>query len=408
MPRPATGQVVERKTRRGVVFALRFRAYGQRQYVTLGTAADGWTLKRAEVELANVLADVRRGIWQPPAVDQAGGPEAPAAVPTFHEFSSEWYARRELDRLRPKTLEQFRWALELHLLPVFAREPLDRITIAHVDRYVRGKLADGKLSPRSVNHTVSVLAAILEVAVEYDHLPRNPAAGRRRRAPVPKTPRNYLDTAEHLTALLDGAGRVDAASRERRGQRRALIATLAFAGLRIGEALELRWRDVNLADGRLHVRGSKTAAADRVVTVLPILRDELLAYRATLADVDRAARVFGSSTGGRQSESNVRQRILIPAVRHAAEALAHAGTDGLPPRLTPHSLRRTFASLLAALGEPMPSTIRQLGHTDPALTLRVYQHDGDRGQAERDRLRALVEGREWAPMGTSARSASAA
>ena len=58
---------------------------------------------------------------------------------------------------------------------------------------------------------------------------------------------------------------------------------------------------------------------------------------------------------------------------------------GLPPlpQITPHSLRRTFASILAALGEPMPSVIRQLGHTDPTLTLRIYAHDMARGEEER-------------------------
>ncbi len=58
MPRPATGQVVEKATRRGVTFALRFRAYGRREYVTLGTAEDGWDRRKADQELANVLADV--------------------------------------------------------------------------------------------------------------------------------------------------------------------------------------------------------------------------------------------------------------------------------------------------------------------------------------------------------------
>lgn len=66
MARKATGQVVEREGKRGRTYALRFRAYGQRQYVTLGTAEEGWTRRKAELELENVLADVRRGIWRPP------------------------------------------------------------------------------------------------------------------------------------------------------------------------------------------------------------------------------------------------------------------------------------------------------------------------------------------------------
>src|SRR5688572_14673638 len=89
MARKATGQVVERKRKGGRVFALRFRAHGERQYVTLGRFEDGWTRRKAEVELENVLADVRRGIWQPPAPEPELGVEA-KQEPDFHRFASDW------------------------------------------------------------------------------------------------------------------------------------------------------------------------------------------------------------------------------------------------------------------------------------------------------------------------------
>ena len=87
MARPATGQVIERNGKRGRTFALRFRAYGDRQYVTLGLKADGWTRPRAEQELADTLALVRKGIWRPAT------PEPAPVVhddPTFLVFASEW------------------------------------------------------------------------------------------------------------------------------------------------------------------------------------------------------------------------------------------------------------------------------------------------------------------------------
>src|SRR3954470_21401909 len=87
MARQATGQVVERNGKHGRAFALRFRAYGRREYLTLGTDAEGWDRRRAEVELQNVLADVRRGTWRPP--DREPAPE-PRPEPTFHEFASGW------------------------------------------------------------------------------------------------------------------------------------------------------------------------------------------------------------------------------------------------------------------------------------------------------------------------------
>jgi len=237
--------------------------------------------------------------------------------------------------------------------------------------------------------------------VEYGHLTRNPAKGKRRRLPNSKPPRTWIDRSDHIAALLAGAAELDGDALSRRGQRRALLATLAFAGPRIGEALALTWRDVDLARGTIHIRGSKTAAGVRTVNVVPVLRDELLAYRASLRDVDRSALVFGTSTGGRQSETNVRRRVLAPAVERANAALEVEGVEPLPTGLTPHSLRRTFASILVALGEDPAYVIGQLGHTDPTLTLRIYAREMARRDGERERLRALVEGREWAPTGTS-------
>jgi integrase len=72
------------------VYAIRFRAYGKRRCITLGTSEDGWTRAKAEEELQNVMADVRRGIWVPSARGKPA--EKPAREdPTFHEFAAEWF-----------------------------------------------------------------------------------------------------------------------------------------------------------------------------------------------------------------------------------------------------------------------------------------------------------------------------
>jgi integrase len=171
-----------------------------------------------------------------------------------------------------------------------------------------------------------------------------------------------------------------------------LFATLAFARLRIGELLALRWRDVNLARGTIAVRDSKTGAGIRTVNIVPMLRDELASYRASLGDVSTDRLVFATSTGGRQSETNVRRRILEKAIEGANANLRKQENDPLPERLTPHSLRRTFASVLVALGEDPAYVMAQLGHTDPALTLRIYAREMARRDGRRERLKALVEG----------------
>jgi hypothetical protein len=120
MPRRASGQVIERRWRASLTFALRFPAYGERRYVTLGSAAGGWDRGRAEEELENVLADVRRGIWIPPerrGIDRdAEVSDALRCEPSFHRFASGWLAGRR-GEVAAATHDYYAWALSHHLLP---------------------------------------------------------------------------------------------------------------------------------------------------------------------------------------------------------------------------------------------------------------------------------------------------
>jgi hypothetical protein len=138
MARPAIGTVVERRTRRGVTYALRFRAYGRREYLTLGRSEDGWTRQKADDELQNVLADVRRGLWRPARPEPT--PEPPPD-PTFHEFASEWFAAKRRE-LRPSAADDYEWQLTHHLLLFFGRYLLIDITVAEVDGYREAKVAE--------------------------------------------------------------------------------------------------------------------------------------------------------------------------------------------------------------------------------------------------------------------------
>jgi hypothetical protein len=147
MPRPATGSIRERPTSSGdVTFEIRFAAYSRRESLRLGRKSEGWTRQRAEDELLNIQADVRRGVWQPAKPEPV---EAPAEVPDFHTFASEWLAAREPE-LRPKTITDYKWSLELHLLPFFKDHRLTEIGVEDVDRYRATKLREGKLAPNAV------------------------------------------------------------------------------------------------------------------------------------------------------------------------------------------------------------------------------------------------------------------
>ena len=158
---------------------------------------------------------------------------------------------------------------------------------------------------------------------------------------------------------------------------------------------------------------SKTDAGVRRVDLWPELRDELATYRMDGCRVARdsaghktppppAAFVFATSSGKPDTRHNVAKRLKRAVVRANAQLEA----EGLLPiagALTPHGLRRTFASLLYLRGEDPVYIADQLGHTDPKLALRIYTKViGDRRRRGRgERLVGLIRGAEWARMGTS-------
>jgi len=402
MARVARGEVVERPSRGGRTYAIRFRVYGNRRLITLGSEREGWTRRKAEEELANVMADVRRGLWRPP--QPAEPAEAPGELQTFHKFASAWFEGIEQEGLRPSTLASYRWELSNHLLPFFAEHTLTEITIAEVDRYRQAKVAEGRLSVTSINSTITRLAQILEVAVERELISRNPARGKRRRLKPRKPRRSMLDRAEQIEALLVAARELDAEARvdRRCTPRAALLATLVFSGVRISEALALRWADVDLAAGRMRINDSKTDAGVRQIDLLVVLREELATHKAATRYPAQDDFVFATETGRRQNASNIRNRVLAMSVERANRDLAGRDLAPLPEGLTPHSLRRTFISLLLAIGEDVPYVMGQVGHADPKMTLSIYAQVMFRGEGERERLEALVQSIEWAQMGTNA------
>jgi integrase len=154
-----------------------------------------------------------------------------------------------------------------------------------------------------------------------------------------------------------------------------LFELLAYTGVRIGEGLGLTWADIDFEGGTLHVHRQltrwrehgplKTEAGRREVELAPamvrLLRDEWLASPFRGGD----AFVFATSTGRRRDYRHVGDAFRLAVRRSGVRA------DG---RLSLHSLRHHYASLLVGGGLDVVYVSRQLGHANPAVTLRVYAH----------------------------------
>jgi integrase len=395
MARKLSGQILELERKAGRTFALRFRAYGKRRYVTLGTAAKGWTRPKATEELENVLADVRRGIWKPP---ESAAVDEPAREPTFHEFASEWLEARRHE-FAQRTAEDYELALTHHLLPFFAKQKLRQITAQEVDRYKASKvrerelgIVDRPLSNRTINKTLTRLGQILDAAIRYELIEHNPVKARVAKLKEAEPLRARL-TGEQVQVLLQAAGR-----------NRVLLATAIMAGgLRVSELTHLRWRDLDLREGALTVATSKTAAGIRRVSLEPelvqLLREHKIASRWSQPNDF----VFPGRDRRRPRDRNsVRTRGLYSAIEQADELLTSRGQPPLPEGVTFHALRRTYAALRAELGEHPAITAAQMGHRDPRMTLRVYTDVT--GLRPKTRMGGLLSDVDWALMGTKADS----
>lgn len=136
------------------------------------------------------------------------------------------------------------------------------------------------------------------------------------------------------------------------------------------------------------------------VDLVPALREALSVHKTETRFGALGDLVFPTESGCRQDRNNARRRVVIKSVERASENLIGRGLNPLPEGITPHSLRRTFISLLLATGAEVPYVMRQVGHSDPKVTLSIYAQVMYRGEGERERLKAVVESTDWALTGT--------
>jgi integrase len=176
------------------------------------------------------------------------------------------------------------------------------------------------------------------------------------------------------------------------GPRRPLFEFLAYTGLRVGEALGLTWADVDYEAGvvRVHrqltrkrVHGPlKTEAGRREVILAPAI-GKLLRERWLASSFKAPHHMVFSNTLGRGLDYR-------DVGEHFRATLKRSGiTPTAGGRLTLHSLRHGFASLLIARGLNVVFVSRQLGHSNPSITLKVYAHlfeQADHATASREAL----------------------
>lgn len=302
-----------------------------------------------------------------------GARVAPPTKVTFKDFAEAWLAE-ESTRLRPKTVEIYRWALETHLYPKFRRRRLAEITVDDVAQLV-SELHGKGLAGKSISGVLTPLSRVMQRAVRRQLVSENPVAGlERTERPKGAERKMRILSSEEIEKLLLFTG----------DTYRPFLKTALFTGMRLGELLELRWGQVDFEAGVVRVLEGKTNAAAREIVLMPSLARVLKRHKIASQFSKETDYVFATDTGKPAHRRTV--------VRNGLEAsLRRAKID----HLRFHDLRHTFASILIAQGLDVVFVSDQLGHSDPAVTLRVYAKmfdPKDRRQEARERLEAAFGG----------------
>jgi integrase len=434
--RPAGGSIEVRpfKNAADASFWLHVTVDGERRSRRLGRASEGWTPVLAEAERRRVIDEIAAGIYREPT------PELPLHErdPTFHVWASRWLAQRAAE-IEKRTYGQYEYLLRRQLLPFLHDYRLTQITYRVVEEFKKRKIdemrriqaandagvtlrhADGRpmaLSPKTINHAIDLLSAILNAAARDEDLDVqiNHADDRRLRVKIPKkAARDFLEADEVLTLLVAGeivdnpvkpqTARAAAEVRRLRdveklawkeiahrmgrseggviwlyerhvarcaSPSRAVVALLAASGARNTEVCELGWTDLDFTHGKINVTRSKTNRGVREIDMIPWLREELLSFRAAVGTPDLNAPVFPTRTGASRTKDSLNRNVIRPVVRAANALRAERGLPPLPVAVTAHTFRRTFVTLMLEAGAPLTYVQDQVGHEDTKTTQEIY------------------------------------
>jgi len=264
---------------------------------------------------------------------------------------------------RDSTRSVYAYVYARHIGPVLGRWLIKNLDIGAVDRWY----ADLEAGPEAKAKAGRLLRALTSFAHRRGMIPSDPARVLTIRSATtrPLSP-DKVPTIDDVRRLVD----------EVPNRYRALILTLAIGGLRIGEAIALRVSRIDFRRGRITVDQAatevsgkivfgppKTKAGDRTFTSPAALLDALQRHVSEYAPSGPRDRlVFTTDSGAPIRPGNWRRRVFDPAARRA-------GLD-----VTPHTLRHHSGSLLAAGGASATEIAARLGHSNSAVTHRIYLH----------------------------------
>ncbi|RIK36689.1 MAG: site-specific integrase [Chloroflexi bacterium] len=346
---------------------------------TINRGNDPLTGKRRQTRVSAPSVRELKRLYSATVTQLDGGDYIEPSTVTIGEYLTRWLDTYAKHNVRATTYRSYEQLIRLHITPALGNVRLQKLTPVQLQAFYSDKLttgrADGKpggLSPRTVLHLHAVIREALHQAMRWQLVARNVADA----VEPPRAKRANVQSwdADAALCFLDVA----------RDDLYSPIWLLALTtGMRRGELLGLRWGDLDLTRGELHVRQSlvevdgravfqepktasgrrKVALSDATVTALRSHRAKQNERRLSLGSVWRDLDlVFTVADGGPILPAN-----LLRSYRRIVE---RAGV----PAITFHGLRHTHATLLLKEGTHAKIVSERLGHANIGITLDTYSH----------------------------------
>jgi integrase len=367
-----------RRQRLDPTYVLKYRFRGRQRFYSIGRHGSPWTPVTARREAKHLLGLVARGI------DPAATREAGREQPTFAAFAERYLTEHAAPRKKPRSVEEDRRNLALHILPRLGRKRIGDITRADIARLHSDRAAHAA----SANRCLALLSHMFTVAVKWGVLPdeaRNPARGITK---FPERRRERFLSASELARLGDALVRAEKGCTDERTRTRrtaedwravACYRLLLFTGARLSEVLTLQWGQIDWDRGIARLPDSKTGAKNLH------LPSPALSVLAALPRFENNPFVLPGDKPGMHF-------IGVQKPWQRVRALA-----GLP-NLRIHDLRHAFASLAVANDEALYLVGAVLGHRNVVTTAR-YAHLSDDPVKEvanrtAERIAAMLSGTE--------------
>jgi integrase len=283
---------------------------------------------------------------------------------TIEDAGKQWLARLELKGRKRSYRDNCARDLRVHLVPYFTQE-LARITPEDIERYIL--LKRETLSLNTIRKHVTLAHGIFELGIRKGWCHTNPVRLADRPVPTGVETRIKFLHQDELERMLGGEFPPDPFGMVER----VIYLTAAMTGLRQGELLGLRWRDVDFAARRIRVVSTfvkgefvdpKSIGSARSVPMAMRVHDELRLWRwGSIYDADDDL-VFAHPHLGTPLDG-------AKLTRRFQQALARADVR----KITFHQLRHTFGTRMAAAGVPLRTIQYWMGHAD-SKTTQIYAH----------------------------------